>query len=61
MMDKSFPKQSVIHSLHAGSNPLYIAIHPKWIRTDLLRGKPQEELQKHFIVWQDAALQITFS
>lgn len=56
MMDKSSPKRSVIYTLHAGYNPLYIAIHPKWIRTDLLCGKPPKELHKHFIPWQDAAL-----
>lgn len=61
MMDKSLPKQSVIYSSHAGYNPLYIAIHPKWIRTDLLCGKPREELWKHFILWQAVAFQITFS
>lgn len=61
MMDKSLPKQSVIYISHAGYNPLYIAIHPKWIRTDLLCGKPQEKLWKHFILWQTVAFQITFS
>lgn len=54
-MDKSLPKQSVIYISHAGYNPLYIAIHPKWIRTDLLCGKPQEKLWKHFILWQAVA------
>lgn len=61
MMDKSLPKQSVIYISHAGYNPLYIAIHPEWIRTDLLSGKPQEKLWKHFILWQAVAFQITFS
>lgn len=60
MMDKSLPKQSVIYISHAGYNPLYIAIRPKWIRTDLLCGKPQEKLWKHFILWQAVAFQITF-
>lgn len=61
MMDKSLPKQSVIYISHAGYNPLYIAIHPKWIRTDLFRGKPREELRKHFNLWQDVVFHITFS
>lgn len=37
-MDKSLPKLNVLSILYKppDTNPLYITIHPEWIRADLL-------------------------
>lgn len=39
-MDKSLPKLSVLSIVYKlpDINPLYITIHSKWMRTDLLCG-----------------------
>lgn len=59
-MDKSFPTLNMLSILYKppDTNPLYIHIHPQWIRTDLLSvnlsaSETKQALRKHFISWQN--------